>query len=140
MTICASRADSWGDMQTVRGSGQLKMNGPLPEDVKRPAALDGGFRGEKMEASKPIAKFSAGQVSCALWENEIRKDDQTMNILKASVSKNYKNRAGNWQTSGSFSRNEIPLAIHCLQKAFERMLKKSPEDEINSAIEEVRVI
>ena len=57
-------------------------------------------------------------------------------LAKASVSRRYQARNGDWKTSQSFSRNEIPLAIYVLQKAFEAMLEKPKEAE---AIEEERV-
>jgi len=47
---------------------------------------------------------------------------QTM--LWATVDRRYLRRNGAWKTSQSFSRNEIPLAIYVLQKAFEAMIEK----------------
>lgn len=81
-----------------------------------------------METAKPVVTFRAGAVTCALWENEIRVDGSPQKILKASVTRRYQDRSGAWKTSQSFSRNEIPLAIYTLQKAFEAMLQR-PEDE-----------
>ena len=52
-------------------------------------------------------------------------------ILKATVQRRFKGRNGEWQSSGSFSRNEIPLAIHCLQKAFEKIIEMQSEDSGN---------
>ena len=43
--------------------------------------------------------------------------------MKATVQRRYKDRGGEWQSSTSFSRNEIPLAIHCLQKSFEAIIE-----------------
>ena len=65
-------------------------------------------------------------------------------LAKASVSRRYKDRYGNWKTSQSFSRNEIPLAIYVLQKAFEAIVEKpveakEPRQEVADAIEEERV-
>ena len=74
--------------------------------------------------AKPVAKFKAGQVSAALWENEITtKNGHKATMLKASVQRRYKDRDGQWKSSGSFSRNEIPLAVYCLQKAFEKIIE-----------------
>jgi len=87
-----------------------------------------------MERQKPIEKFRAGQVDCALWENQITVEGEAKTILKATVSRRYKDRDGNWQTSGSFSRNELPLAIWCLWRAFETMIE-SPREEITEAID-----
>ena len=88
--------------------------------------------------TQPIAKFAAGAVSAALWENEITLNTgKTAKVLKASVSRGYKDNYGNWTTTYSFSRNEIPLAIYCLQKAFEAIIEKSSAtQEITDAIEE----
>ncbi len=77
-----------------------------------------------MTAQLPVGRFRAGQVSCAVWENEITVDGQRKTILKATVSRRYKDRNGEWQSSSSFSRNEIPLAIYCLQQAFEAIIAK----------------
>ena len=92
-----------------------------------------------MEIQQPIRRFRAGQVSCALFENSIQVNGENSQIVKATLGRRYKDRNGNWKTSQSYSRNEIPLAIYVLQKSFEAMLEKSPEDEINQAIDEERV-
>jgi len=75
---------------------------------KRAVALDNGSRGGNRMA-KPVAKFKAGQVSAALWENEITANGRKLTVLKASVQRRYKDKDGSWKSSGSFSRNEIPL-------------------------------
>lgn len=85
-------------------------------------------QGENMETQKPIAKFRAGSVTCALWENEIRVNGQAEKVLKASVSRRYRDRDGAWKTSTSFSRSEIPLAIYGLQQAFEFMLQQTKSE------------
>ena len=75
-----------------------------------------------MTGQAPVAKFRAGQVAAAIWANDVEVKGRTVTILKATVQRRYKNKDDNWQSSGSFSRNEIPLAIHCLQKAFEQIV------------------
>ena len=87
----------------------------------------------------PVAKFKAGQVSSALWENQIQVKGARVTILKATVQRRYKDKEGNWQSSGSFSRNEIPLAVYCLQKAFEKIIELQKEESANNNIEEVVV-
>lgn len=82
--------------------------------------------------AKPIEKFRAGAVDCALWENEIRVDGETKKMLKATVSRRYKDADGSWRTSQSFSRNEIPLAIYCLQKAFEYMIDIAQQESVST--------
>ena len=86
---------------------------------------DGISEKNKMTGQKPIAKFKAGMVSAAIWENQIEVKGKTVTMLKATVQRRYKDSDGNWKSSQSFSRNEIPLAIYCLQQAFEKMLGES---------------
>ena len=94
-----------------------------------------------MNGQTPIAKFKAGQVSSAVWENQVQVKGQSITILKATVQRRYKDHDGNWQSSGSFSRNEIPLAIYCLQKAFEKIIEKQGEAANgNSNAEEIPVM
>ena len=94
-----------------------------------------------MVGQTPIGKFKAGQVSSAVWKNEIQVKGAPVTVLKATVQRRYKGRDGNWQSSGSFSRNEIPLAIYCLRKAFEKIIEAQQEDGSNASnnIEEVVV-
>jgi len=87
--------------------------------------------------AKPVRKFTAGTVTCSLWENEITIEGQSRTVLKATLERRYRDQHGEWKSSNSYSRNEIPLAIHALQKAFEAMLEKQPGDQIAEAVEEV---
>ena len=84
-----------------------------------------------------MAKFKAGQVSAALWENEVTtKTGRKVTVLKATVERRYKDRDGQWKSSGSLGRNEIALAIYCLQKSFERIVEGEKEDEDGTVEEE----
>ena len=85
--------------------------------------------------AKPTARFRAGQVSAAIWENEITVNGRKAVMLKASIERRFKDKDGQWKSSTSFSRNEIPLAIYCLQKCFEHIIS-AQQDEEGSAEEE----
>lgn len=89
-----------------------------------------------MTGQKPVAKFKAGMVSAAIWENQIEVKGKTVTMLKATVQRRYKDKDGDWKSSQSFSRNEIPLAIYCLQQAFEKMLGENDGDTDNNVEEE----
>ena len=83
-----------------------------------------------MAGQRPVAKFRAGQVSAAIWENEVTtKAGKKVTMLKATVERRYKDRDGQWKSSGSFSRNEIPLAVYCLQKSFEHIVEGQKDDD-----------
>ena len=70
----------------------------------------------------PVAKFRAGQMTSAVWENQQQINGKAVTIYKASVQRRYRDKDGNWQSSGSFSRNEIPLAVFCLERALEAII------------------
>ncbi|MBU0718595.1 MAG: hypothetical protein KJ749_10135 [Planctomycetes bacterium] len=84
----------------------------------------------------PVKKWNAGQVSCALWSNEIKANGRIVPMLKCSVERRYADKDGNWKSSGSFSRNEIPLVIHVLQQAFAAMIEAGKEQEQQPRVEE----
>ena len=89
-----------------------------------------------MAGQKPVDKIKAGQVSAALWENDIDVKGRTVTVLKATVQRRYKDKTGSWKSSGSFNRNEIPLAIYCLQKAFEKIIEMQSEQSDNGSVKE----
>ena len=78
----------------------------------------------------PVKKFNAGPVSCALWENEATVNGRKMTLIKATLDRRYKDKDGTWKSSGSFSRNEIPLAVFCLVQAYAAMLGEGGEEEL----------
>jgi hypothetical protein len=87
-----------------------------------------------MPGQKPVAKFQAGQVSAAIRENEISVNGRKVTVLKATVQRRYKDKDGEWKSSSSLSRNEIPLAIYTLQKCFEYMIEgQKDEDDSNDS-------
>ncbi|MDI6451611.1 hypothetical protein [Anaerobaca lacustris] len=80
-----------------------------------------------MVSNTPVKKITVGQVSAALWENEINVNGQVRTVLKASVQRRYKDKDGQWKSSQSFSRNEVPFVLYTLVKAFEAMAESSEE-------------
>ncbi|MDP6059660.1 MAG: hypothetical protein QGH33_12245 [Pirellulaceae bacterium] len=72
----------------------------------------------------PLKKFRAGQITCALWENDAKVNGRSVRMLKATVERRYKDKKGVWQSSGSFGRNDIPLVKYCLDKAFEAITEE----------------
>jgi hypothetical protein len=90
-----------------------------------------------MAQAKPVQKIRAGQVSCALWENEMTlSGGRKIKALKATLDRRYKDSDGTWKSSGSFSRNEIPLALWCLQKAYDHMIEESNTRSDENSIDE----
>lgn len=77
-----------------------------------------------MANKKPLVSVKAGAVTGAVWENSIEAGGKTVTVLKATVNRRYKAKDGSWQNGGSFARNEIPLAVYCLEKCFEKMINE----------------
>ena len=74
--------------------------------------------------ARPIKKYRAGQISCALWENDVNANGRTVTMLKCTVERRYKNGDGEWKSSQSFGRNDIPLVKWCLDQAFTAMIEE----------------
>jgi len=88
-----------------------------------------------MSNHKPVERFRAGRVMCALFENEIDVAGEPHVVLHAALARRYKDRWGYWKSSFSYAAEDIPLAIRVLTRAFERMTDRRVEDEIARAIE-----
>jgi hypothetical protein len=106
------------------------MNSPHPHQIARlfPWLRRGGSQRRAVSEvvqMAPIKKYNAGSISCALWENEATVDGRTVGILRATVERRYKDRDGTWKSSGSFSKNEIPLVVYCLVQAFAAMAEEN---------------
>ena len=89
----------------------------------------------------PVPKFKAGGISCALWENDMTtQDGRKVRSLKATVERRYTDKTGAWKSSNSFSRNESPLVIWALQKAFDHMIEHGNERTSDDSNEEEVVL
>jgi len=89
-----------------------------------------------MVGQKPLSKFKAGQVSAAIWENQVQVKGKAVTMLKATVQHRYKDKGGEWKSSQSFSRNEIPLAIYCLQQVFEKIISRDNDSDTEENVGE----
>ena len=77
----------------------------------------------KMKHNGPKAKFNAGAVQVAVWENEGKEGTLFETV---TIDKRYK--AGDeWKSTNSFKVNELPKAILALQKAYEHLALKETE-------------
>lgn len=81
-------------------------------------------------SDKPVVKIRAGSVSAAIFENKAVVNGREMAIWKVTLQRSYKDANGQWQVTNSYSRNDIPLALYCLRKAFDKMIEKNAADDI----------
>lgn len=68
----------------------------------------------------PKAKFSAGPIQVAVWENEGKEGKSYTTV---SLDKRYK-VGEEWKSTNSMKVNELPKAILALQKAYEYLCVK----------------
>jgi len=74
----------------------------------------------------PVARFKAGSITAAVWDNNVKVKDSIRSIKKVTVERRYTDKDGNWKSSTSFARDEIALVKYCLDQAFAFMLE-TPE-------------
>jgi hypothetical protein len=89
-----------------------------------------------MTGEKPLYTYKVAGISAAIWENSVNVKGKTVAIQKATVHRRYKNKAGEWQSTQSFGRSDLPVVIHCLQKIYEKMLTEKTANSNNDGTEE----
>lgn len=90
-----------------------------------------------MAGQKPVAKIKGGNnVSVAIWENQVEVKGEKVAKLTATLQRRYVDKSGNWQTSYSYGKAELPDAIFCMKKAFEKMIEIKNEDGEDNSVEE----
>jgi len=93
------------------------------------------FDVNRMETNitSPVAQFKAGTVAVAIWENQTDIDGKAVTALRTTIQRKYKGkRRDEWIFSNSFGRNDIPLAIFCLQKALEYIIDRQNKASENN--------
>ncbi len=78
---------------------------------------------ERPKASAPIAKFSAGGITAAIWEND-GKEGASYNTV--TMDKRYKS-GDEWKSTKSMRLNDLPKAVLVLQKAYEFLALKGAD-------------
>ena len=84
--------------------------------------------------AKPLKKFSAANISAAVWENEGKEGRPFFSV---TLQKRYKDKNEEWKNSSSFTANDLPRAMLVLDKAYEFLVIKednSKEHELEQGI------
>ena len=88
---------------------------------------------ENIDISKntPEKKFRASPVTATIWTNEGKGKDGEEHIYRTiSLERSYKDKEGNWQSTGSMRVNDLPKAILVLNKSYEYISIKEESDAI----------
>ena len=78
-------------------------------------------------SNKPEVVFKVGAVRASIFRNTITQQGREVTLPKVVLEVRYKNKAGEWQSTNSFSLNELPKAILALEKAYDYLtMPKDP--------------
>ena len=87
----------------------------------------------QQDNSKPVKRLRTGSVSCAVWENQIEKDGQTITLQNITFQRSYRDpETGQWRHTESFTPQSLGnLLITVFKAATEccRTDEDNPEDE-----------
>jgi len=82
--------------------------------------------------NRPVKTYpGCGGVRVALWENEIHVNGVAKTILKASVDRRYKDKSGEWRSSSSFDRQQVPIVVRLLERAYDAMIDEASGSSSN---------
>jgi len=69
--------------------------------------------------AQPEIVFRHGTCSASVFQNEVRRGEETFRTRSVAFQRRYQDRQGKWQTASSLNANDIPRAVLVLNKAFE---------------------
>lgn len=68
----------------------------------------------------PEKKFSAGNISATVWNNQGKaKDGEEVEFRTVVLQRKFKNDDGEWESASIFRVADLPKAVLVLDKAFE---------------------
>lgn len=91
----------------------------------------------------PEKKFSTGAISAIIWKNNgTSKNGVPVEYRTVQLDRRYKDKEGNWQSSGSLRLNDLPKASLVLQKAYEYLVLKGQDasSSVSSEIEDEEIV
>ena len=86
--------------------------------------------------AQPEKRFKAGNCEAAVFENEITRDGNTVNVKKVAIQKRYKSN-DEWKSTHSLDKNDIPKMMLALSKAYEYLTLREDKIDEEVAVEEL---
>ena len=71
---------------------------------------------------KPVKVFRSRGISASVFKNAAKAGDRDVTFHKVSVQRTYKD-GDDFKTTTSFSRDDLPVARHVMQQAWEYILE-----------------
>ncbi len=78
--------------------------------------------------NRPFRKLSAGNVQVAIWQNEGKNNE----FYTVTISRRFKDKNDEWQSSNSLRLNDIPKAIVALQEAYRSLVLKEQANGLSN--------
>lgn len=82
--------------------------------------------------AQPEKRFKAGSCEAAVFENEIKRNGETVRVKKVAIQKRYKAQDDTWKSTYSLDVNDIPKMMLALSKAYEYLVVR--EDNLNEEV------
>ena len=85
-----------------------------------------------MAQNKPVKVFRFRGISASVFENTTHAENQPLRFFKVSLQRAFK-QDGDFKHNSSFGRDDIPVAMHMLNQAWQFILEQeaSAAAEIN---------
>ena len=90
----------------------------------------------RVGAGGPEKVFRAGSVKASVWANERNVNGKMVTMRSVSVSRNYRDQAGVWKTTNSYSAKELQDLRLVAQQAYEFLVAPQVSEADNSVVEE----
>lgn len=85
------------------------------------------------DGKKPVSKVALYPVSAAIWRNDNGKGEAFYNV---TFERSYKDDAGNWQSTASFSLNDLLLLAKVADRAHSEIFKLRANDRQSEKFDE----
>ncbi|MEK6949139.1 MAG: hypothetical protein AABX34_02885 [Nanoarchaeota archaeon] len=91
--------------------------------------MNTNIKTETVSGNMPEKRFSTGALVATVWENQGKsKEGEDVSYKTVSLQRRYKDPNGEWQSATSLRINDIPKASLVLQKAYEYLVFKEPQN------------
>jgi hypothetical protein len=82
------------------------------------------LRKEKAMSQGPEEKIRIGLVSATIWQNRVGREGEDERAFRSvTPARNFRNSAGEWQSSNSYTLADLPAVITVLQRALDYLLE-----------------
>ena len=77
----------------------------------------------------PEATFRLGNVSATTWCNESKTENGSREFRSVNLEQRYRDSEGNWQSSSSFTLDQLLRLQVCISKAIDHISSKEMESK-----------